>query len=424
MIIESKAARMAFFNKTGFFVPKSMSDWYKPAAKKFTYSSALNKEIIERRAADVAELTDQSVSIVIEDALIERLLPHDEHARHFVNGVLFGKKCLISSNEWEDYRIRDALSDIFADVSAGVDWKPRYDNTKPFVDFAYSLLKTHRPRFTKRNEYPSELDDVAYDFDSLCSVLENQAKKTDTPGLSADARRARDLIYPNIENGSIAPIKIIETIVFNWDAVANSTHTFRVLHHLLAACSPWEDTAEERAHFQSLCESIMSEWTRAQREAELRKEQAKIEATLVKHEMANGDYALVPSTWCVANPKDAPRAIYAGVIEIKGGERYQAPHFLFFLENHEVKDMSGSERDEIIDAVAAIWPDIRKVQADEVELEYGPDGGVANMAEYSAAPCIGMFGLFDQGEYPLGKPPYGAEIVRSDKRKREKGGVR
>ncbi|BAK45823.1 hypothetical protein [Eggerthella sp. YY7918] len=418
---------MGFFNRIGFFdVPRSMSELYKPAPKKFTYSSVLNKEILERRAADIAELTGRSVSLVIEDTLIERLLPHDEHAQHYTSAVLFGKKCSVSSGEWNDYRIKDALSDIFTHISAGVNWQPKYTNSKPLVDFTYMLFQAHEPSFntSRRKAYPTPLDELTYDFDSLCSVLETEAKQDIVPGLEAQARRARNLLYPGIKNASVEPLTLIELIVSNWQALEKSTHTFRVLHHILAACCPWEDTAAERARFQGVCESVMSKWTRDEEEEKLRKAQAEIETTLVKHIIADGDYVLAPSSWCLVNPEDAPYAQYAGVIEIKGGERYKAPHFLFFLKDHDVKDITNSERDEIIDAAASIWPDLRKVQADEVALEYGPDGGIANMAEYSAAPCIGMFGLFDQGEYPLGEPPFGAEIVRVNNDKCGKGGER
>lgn len=390
-----------------------MSELFKPAPKKFQFSSKLNKEIIEQRVADVADLTGATASEVMENALIERLLPHDEHASRYVNCVLFGRKCYMGDDEWFHYGIRLALGDIFNEVSAGANWRPARTNAKPLVEFASELIDEHGPKLVKRKQqYPTDLDELDYAFDSFCSLLETQAKRNEIPELEGEAKRARELIYPAIRDAKIEPGKIMDIILRNWTAVENSTHTFRTLHWLFMALSDWEDTADNRARFQSLCEEVMSEWTADdEREATL-KEQAKVEAQMINYPMADGAYVSVPRGWVAVNLSVSPNARYAGVVEIKHGERYNAPHFLFFLEDHPVGEMTSEETAEIKTLAAKTWPDFKQVEADVVPLRHSSDGGVANLAEHSAAPQIGFFPIFERGEYPLGRPPYGAEIVR------------
>jgi hypothetical protein len=388
-----------------------MASLYKPVAKKFQYSSQVNKEILERRAADIAELSNSTVSEVIEEALVDQLLPCDEHAAPYVNGILFGKRFTFDGT-CVPYGIRDAFIEIFEAVSAGVGWKPRYTNARPLVELAAKLVKERSPELARTSGEPfSALHELDYAFDSLCGVFEKAVGNLEEPGLDAELRWARAAAKPAILSASIEPAIIIDFILRNWTAVENSTHTFRTLSKLLASSTEWEDTAYDRVRFQNTCETVMAEWTRAEKRQSERSAATDTTPKLEQHPIADGGYVLAPSDWVVLNPTVAPYANHAGYIEIKHGERYEAPHFLFFAE-HSLDEMTDAEKETLLRLASNAWDGMELVKEDLVELAYSADGGVANKAEYSAAPRIGWFSIFDRGEHPGGRPRYGAEIIR------------
>ena len=391
--------------------PRAMASLYKPVAKKFQYSSQVNKEILERRAADIAELSNSTVSEVIEGALVDQLLVSGGHAAPFVNGVLFGKRFTFDG-ACVPYGIRDAFIEIFVDVSAGVGWKPRYTNARPLVELAAKLVKEHSPRLAKTNGEPfSALDELEYAFDSLCGVFEKAVSTSEEPGLDAELRWAREAAKPAIMSATIEPAMIIDFVLRNWTAVENSTHTFRTLSKLFAASTEWEDTAYDRVRFQNACEAVMARWTRDEQVSSGRSVTGDMPPQLERYPIASGEYVLAPSEWVVLNPKVAPYADHAGYIEVKHGERYGAPRFLFFAER-SLDGMADAEKETLLQLASDAWGGMELVKGDLVELAYSADGGVANKAEYSAAPRIGWFSIFDRGEHPGGRPRYGAEIIR------------
>ena len=399
--------------------PRAMASLYKPVAKKFQYSSQVNKEILEKRSADIAELSNSTVSEVIEGALVDQLLVSDEHAAPYVNGVLFGKRFTFDG-ACVPYGIRDAFIEIFEEVSAGVGWKPRYTNARPLVELAAKLVKEHSPKLARTNGKPfSALNELNYAFDSLCGVFEKAANNLEEPGLDAELRWAREAAKPAIMNATIEPAMIIDFILRNWTAVENSAHTLRTLSKLFAASTEWEDTAYDRVRFQNICETVMAEWTRTEEGRSERSAATDTTTPLGQHPIANGGYVLAPNDWVVLNPTVAPYANHAGYIEIKHGERYGAPRFLFFAE-HPLDGMTDAERETLLQLASNAWDGMELVKEDSVELAYSADGGVANKAEYSAAPRIGWFSIFDRGEHPGGRPRYGAEIVRVGNERAEK----
>ena len=101
------------------------------------------------------------------------------------------------------------------------------------------------------------------------------------------------------------------------------------------------------------------------------------------------------------------------MIEVKNGEKYNAPHILYYVTSPVDGNFTPEQRAKALAAANSVWPDLAKIQAKRVKLEYGPDGGILNMQEYAKAPMVGIFRIFDKGDYPSGRPPYGACIIRA-----------
>lgn len=142
------------------------------------------------------------------------------------------------------------------------------------------------------------------------------------------------------------------------------------------------------------------------------------EPVLVRYEIKDG-YVLAPEDWIVANPEDAEHCSYAGAIECRRKD-FNVPHFLFFT-NRRSRDYDQAFCDGINKKCCEKWPpfsDILKQQVKPIDDPHQP-GHQLNADEWMAAPIIGHFELYVQGElgHPVKyEPPYGAMIVHTNKK--------
>lgn len=394
-------------------IPREFSEFYKTAQKKMTFTSMATKTVIERRADDISELAGTTPSKVMEEALVNQLLPTDERAASYVNAVLLGKKYDLGGSGWVTYGIKNALADIFAEASMGTNWAPKRDNCEELIRFANRLIAEHGAQFRRSSESLDFHYELLSNFDSTIAALEKSASQAGAPDHAAQAAFAKKSLLPAIQQEKAEPKLISRFIVANWNFIKSSTFSLRAMASLLEACIDWADTAANRNEFQQLCELVLPEWTIEDLEKS-KKEEARDRAmnNLVRYPISNGDYVLAPADWIEVNPADAPSATHAGVMSIRFGERYDAPLFLFYTQC-EHHDLAESDRERFERLAESRWPTLARVKQDEVEIKRNPDGGIANAAEVAAAPSIGMFPIYDQNKYPLGgEPPYGAKIIR------------
>lgn len=126
--------------------------------------------------------------------------------------------------------------------------------------------------------------------------------------------------------------------------------------------------------------------------------------------LMNGDYAVFPSSWTLLEADGcAESCSQVGIIEVRGGAKYDAPHFVFF-HNGEY-----NQKDKLQRAVK-LWPRMTDVMRDEVKLITDDEGHYLNMDEHLAAPIICYFNLLDASYYQSMElePPYGAMIYRNN----------
>ena len=125
--------------------------------------------------------------------------------------------------------------------------------------------------------------------------------------------------------------------------------------------------------------------------------------------LLGGDYVIFPSDWILLEPAaSAQDCSQVGVIEIRGGAKYEAPHFIFF-HNGEY-----SEKDKL-EKATELWPRMKEVRRDEVKLVADDQGHYLNMDEHLAAPIICYFNVLDAAYYQSVnmEAPYGAVIYRN-----------
>lgn len=123
-------------------------------------------------------------------------------------------------------------------------------------------------------------------------------------------------------------------------------------------------------------------------------------------DLRGGSYLVVPDDWPVVNESNAASCDYAFVLEVRNASD-AIPHYVY-LSSKEV-----CPTDEVLDAIADIWPGIRDVQTSQVEPIYDKDGAILNTDEWTKAPIIGVFPIRDASSFSWeDKAPYGAMVYR------------
>ena len=132
---------------------------------------------------------------------------------------------------------------------------------------------------------------------------------------------------------------------------------------------------------------------------------------LTKLELRDGDYAIVPASWLILNKERASSCGFVYVIEIKGGSRYNAPHFIYPSEHDG--DIGQVEREDVLSHIEVVWPDISKVLAEEVTLRSSENGVLLNGEEHLLGPIVCFYLLPEASRCrrPV-DAPYGALVVR------------
>lgn len=128
-------------------------------------------------------------------------------------------------------------------------------------------------------------------------------------------------------------------------------------------------------------------------------------------ELADGASVVFPDVddWIEVNPSEAGASSIVYVVEIKNGKKYSAPHFVYYSR----ADAEPVDRAVMINEIAGIWPEIRKVQDEEIAPVYDKTGFMVNYREMLDAPMIGVFEIGDAASFAPGDAvPYGAMVYR------------
>lgn len=135
-----------------------------------------------------------------------------------------------------------------------------------------------------------------------------------------------------------------------------------------------------------------------------------------KIEMLNG--ALIcPSDYIILNRDEAEDSEFASVVEVRNA-KFGVPHFVFF-HHKNANDYTQSDYDIIEKFCVREWPRFQEIIDSLVEPIPDPTANnkwqYLNAAEVDAAPQIGHFSIYIQGDprYPSNyKPPMGTRIIK------------
>lgn len=124
-------------------------------------------------------------------------------------------------------------------------------------------------------------------------------------------------------------------------------------------------------------------------------------------DMAGRSYVVFPDDWVVLNGSVAEACAHVFAIEVKNGDCYAAPHFIYFSD----VPVSQFDDDVAIEAIERVWPQVIDVKKDMVKPVYDRNGVMLNMKEVSESPYIGVFEIRDSSSFDAWeKPAYGAMV--------------
>lgn len=128
-------------------------------------------------------------------------------------------------------------------------------------------------------------------------------------------------------------------------------------------------------------------------------------------DLKDEDYVIFPGSWVVLNEASAPKSSHVVVIEVRGGSRYGAPHFVYFKERDGW--MTDFEKKDALGLAERAWPGMAEVLHDEVPLVYDSDGRPLNEEDHLSAPIVCFFNMLSASDYRRpSDAPYGAMVVR------------
>ena len=121
-------------------------------------------------------------------------------------------------------------------------------------------------------------------------------------------------------------------------------------------------------------------------------------------------YVTCPKEWVILDENTAKKKYYVGVVEIKNGSKYNAPHFLFFSDI-PISQLNENDINLIDNKCYEKWNKYKQVLNDYVKPEYDKNRNITNFKEYSECPVPGYFDI-PESDNLYSSFPCGAKIFR------------
>ena len=365
------------------------------------------KKLIQQWVSDVCELTGEGKAEVYKRVLTERAVPVDGSEGDRIENVLADADDRDSNDPYPEKRgvcrgVEEAFDDLSTELENGY---PFGEVGLPYIKMMMSISRSRNLRIHP----PIENNDPRHN-------LNWYATNRVIPAVEKAGRSVPFEVKAAFGNdGSPAVYPVFQFIVRNWDLL-DKRETFNFLAYLCASTDNWNDTPQERAMFTDASVQAHHARKRWEEEQSALAQKRYRDLVLICYAMANGDYVEAPKGWRAIAPEISATCSHAGVIEIRNGDRFHVPHFLFFID-HPIKKITKSERDQLLRSADAIWPEgsMKDIIDAEIELKYAADGGIVNYEAYLSSPRIGFFEVPDAGAFLNGMPPSDAKVYRAQR---------
>lgn len=209
-----------------------------------------NYELVDGYVKDTAYVMQSNDSAVIENILLDRILPYSSVSENYVRSIYkFGLK--------RTYMI---LMDV---LSAGLDFKATYDNAYDLVEFGMNVILQQPLTVGIDPEYKDHIPYLKSCCDSVLRKLEyemqNRELSFDQREMLADARILLECDFKN--EIDFRPQHFFRVVLSRWDILGNYTFTFRMLFAVVALSNPilW-DQPVHRLKARDIIADVCRNW--------------------------------------------------------------------------------------------------------------------------------------------------------------------
>ena len=227
-----------------------MKEYFK---KLFYFSNENTKDILENRINEIAEIKHCTFSNIIENILLEKLLPEQNEAKNIVMDFY--------CNDSRFNTISSTLERLFEFNASGIMGQSRYGNFLPVINFCMETLNPNKT---------AKIEDEFYDIylkgqvEQVVAVIEASIRSENNEHQNAYLESQSDLLKKltgalslNLSGQSLK--MCLSIIRNNWEILKNNTYTYRALASLTYACV-FEENPKNRNELCNIICEISSEW--------------------------------------------------------------------------------------------------------------------------------------------------------------------
>lgn len=212
------------------------------------HSNEKIKRLIDYRLKDITDISNRSVSDILETALLDGLFPRNKVARSIVVNYLY--------SDSEENGVRKTLENLFALDSDGVQLENL--GTLRLLNFC----RAHIVNYRKISDRDILFQRFLNQFGSLVEVIEGNANCFDNPPAMDKLRAewARTLYNIACEKPKEMSLKYyLDVIIDNWLLLSINPITYLCLSYIVSMAD-YTETAEARNDLLDIIEKITVEW--------------------------------------------------------------------------------------------------------------------------------------------------------------------
>lgn len=197
--------------------------------------------LIARIAEDKSEIENRSKSAVMEEILLQSMLPAEKEARSIVENYLY---C-------ENGNVGRALEVLFANNSAGIGdaWSSRYDNFEELMRFAKTESSLFNQTILKGDE--QILPHMKAQFRAVINELKNDSEKDFAESILEELEKTPQ--FTRLGN-------IYQILANNWENLKGWSITYRLLTDMVRLETKWRNDAEAKVELLEIIKRTSSEW--------------------------------------------------------------------------------------------------------------------------------------------------------------------
>lgn len=216
------------------------------------HSSEQVMKLIDARVNEISSLGNQSISYIIENAILDGLFPKNKDARSIVVNYLYA--------DYDDSGVKKTLDCLFAWNNAGVDLNSKYDNLRPIVEFTLFNIDGD-PLLPKSN---GAMHSFLYAFDSVIKRAEKELNMfesiIDKSQYLCSLEYAKTLLEQAKDKTVQIGIKFFfEVLLDLWNLIKGWSMTYRALS-ALASMSTFHENPETRNSLVETIDDVSKEW--------------------------------------------------------------------------------------------------------------------------------------------------------------------